>query len=91
MSVDQMSIDQLEKLLEELFYFKDVEITHTFSENQKPIISVIYKTQHNEIEITPTFQVTYIESQKTEMYIDVKSAANAIDKALNNKLETSTN
>ncbi|PLT32668.1 hypothetical protein [Bacillus sp. V5-8f] len=79
--------EKLEKILEELLYYKDVEITHTFSQNEKTILSIICITQ----DILQAFQVTYIESTTIKIYTDVKSAVNAIYEALNSNLEPSTN
>ncbi|RFU66586.1 hypothetical protein [Peribacillus glennii] len=86
-----MSQDQIEKMLEQLCYFKDVGITHTFSQNQKPILSVICITLDNQIEITQAFRIRYIERQTTKIYGNVKSTALAINEAISSNLETATN
>ncbi|PLT32800.1 hypothetical protein [Bacillus sp. V5-8f] len=86
-----MSKDHLVKLLEELCFFGDVEITHTFSKNQKPILSVCCIKKENLFEVSYLFQVTYIQDQTSVIYKTVDDAATAIDDSLNNSPEEAAN
>lgn len=72
-----MSIDSIIKMLETLCYYKDVEITHTFSENELPLLKVCC------VKNTETMQMTFIQSQTVEYYEDVQEAAAIIEKSIN--------
>ncbi|WP_043931830.1 hypothetical protein [Bacillus sp. EB01] len=79
--------DQLKKMLEELCYYKEVEITHTFSQNEKPVLTVSCITQEN----FHAYQITYLESASVKVFTDVNLAVNTILEVLNSNLEPSTN
>ena len=72
-----MSIDSIIKMLEMLCYYKDVEITHTFSKDNLPLLKVCC------VKNTETLQVTFIQSQTIEYHEDVKEAAALIEKSIN--------
>lgn len=72
-----MSFAHIKEMLEMLCYYHNVEITHTFSKDKKPLLKVFC------IENTEILQVTFIESQMTEEYKDVEEAASIIEKLIN--------
>ncbi|MFF2501150.1 hypothetical protein [Peribacillus sp. NPDC058075] len=78
-----MSKEYLKKMLNDLSDYSEVEITHTFSKNKRPFITVYcYKS---------TFQLTFIENKTTEIYDNIEDTATAIHNVLNGTLEASTN
>lgn len=72
-----MSIESIVKMLETLCYYKDVEITHTFSRDELPLLKVCY------VKNTETLQITFLQSQTVDCYEDVEEAASIIEKLIN--------
>ncbi|RFU66710.1 hypothetical protein [Peribacillus glennii] len=78
-----MSKVYLEKMLKDLSFYSEVEITHTFSKNKRPLVTVdCYKN---------TYKLTFIANKNTEIYDNIEDAATAIHNVLNGTLEESTN
>lgn len=73
-----MSLDKIKKMLEDLIFYYDCKITHTFPESFIPFSVSIKKEK-----IQSHFEVTIIENQHVELYPDVNSASLAIDKLIN--------
>jgi uncharacterized protein YkuJ len=84
-----MSLDTLIKMLKDLSYYGDCEITHTLQQHGKPIISVSYLNKEENSQIMHSYQIKYIESQKIEIYNDVETAALAIDGINNSEVQES--
>jgi len=79
-----MSLDKIKKMLEDLIFYYDCNIIHTFPESLIPFSVSIKKDK-----IQSHFQVKIIENQQVDLYADVNSAAQAIDKLINkNQKET---
>lgn len=58
--------------------FKESEIIHTFySEDQRPVLSVIYLFD------TETFLLTYKETEQAKRYTDINKLADNIERYLN--------
>ena len=72
-----MSFDHIKETLETLCYYKDVEITHTFSKDGQPLISVCC------VKPTETIQITFVQSQNIEYYENVAEATSLIKKVIN--------
>lgn len=61
-------------MLKDLCIYSDVEITHTFTKNKRPIVTVdCYKN---------TFKLTLIENKITEIYDNIEDTAIAINNIL---------
>ncbi|NHM33735.1 hypothetical protein [Neobacillus terrae] len=77
---DKISKEKINKMLGELMYFSDCQITHTFTDIHTPFSLSINK-QKNEI----YFQITFTENKLIELYKDISSATLALHKLLNNE------
>lgn len=77
-----MSLDKIKKMLMDLSFYGECEITHTFSRERKPIFTVSGLKQEK---CAYRFQIKYTETQNIEIYDDVESAAMAIYKMTNAK------
>jgi hypothetical protein len=83
-----MTIDSIKQMLQELIYFSDSEISHTFTQSDLQF-SVCCIQQEDEIGIKNYFQITIIESNDVKTFDTVDAAASAIEKLINSKsLET---
>ncbi|WP_285768374.1 hypothetical protein [Peribacillus sp. SI8-4] len=69
-----MTVEHIEKLLSELCYFNEVDITHTFSSNGIRILQIKCLT----IQSQDIFELTYPDSDKVDHFSDKAEAANAI-------------
>lgn len=67
-----MSFDHIKETLETICFFKDVDITHTFSRNDEPLLHVQFAEE------TQKIQITWSQTNKTELYNDVYKAAEVI-------------
>ncbi|WP_409292921.1 hypothetical protein [Peribacillus sp. SCS-37] len=65
-----MSKKYLKNILNDLCYYSEVEITHTFSKNKRPLVSVVY--------FENIFKLTFIENKTTEIYDNIEDTATAI-------------
>ncbi|WP_110927054.1 hypothetical protein [Bacillus massiliglaciei] len=74
-----MSSDPVKKMLAELCYFNEVDITHTFSIEGKPCMEVMCSSGHTSPYI---FQLTNLRDCHTETYQDIDEAAKAIKDVL---------
>lgn len=78
-----MSKVSLDKMLKDLSFYSEVDITHTFSKNKRPLVTVdCYKN---------TFRLTFIKNKNTEIYVNIEDTATAIHNVLNGTIEESTN
>lgn len=73
-----MPLDHTKNMLQTLEYYADSEITQTFSKNYRKYLSVCYQKS------SKSFEVTYAETLKKEVFPDAESAALAIEKSLSN-------
>ncbi|MEM1504963.1 hypothetical protein RG959_16295 [Domibacillus sp. 8LH] len=69
-----MSIDSIKTMLETLCYYKDVEITHTFSKDEQPLLKISC------VKNTDTLKVAFIQNETIEYYENAKEAACIIGK-----------
>ena len=72
-----MSLLKIKKMLNELMFFNDCKIVHTFSASNKPF-SVQLRIEHNK----KLFQITRMDSQEIELFEDIEVAASVIEKLL---------
>ncbi|MGR3764240.1 hypothetical protein [Rossellomorea sp. NS-SX7] len=73
-----MSFDTILRMLKTQVDFKESEIIHTFySEDQRPVLSVIYHFD------TETFLLTYKETEQAKRYTDINKLADNIERYLN--------
>jgi hypothetical protein len=73
-----MNPNEINKMLEDLLYYHNCDITYTYSKCQTPF-SVRIKKEKNQ----NYFQITLIETQQVDLYIDLDSAVLSINKLLN--------
>ncbi|MCM3789370.1 hypothetical protein M3221_13270 [Domibacillus indicus] len=71
-----MSIDSIKTMLETLCYYKDVEVTHTFSKDEQPLLKISY------VKNTDTLKVAFIQNEAIEYYENVEEAACIIGKRI---------
>ncbi|MCA1058865.1 hypothetical protein LCL96_07960 [Rossellomorea aquimaris] len=72
-----MSLKNIETMLKTLKEFKESEIVHTISDYEhSPIMTVTYHSD------TESFQITYVESMKVEIYTDISLLATTIERIL---------
>lgn len=64
-------------MLETLMYYRDCQITHTFSLNQDQVVSVCYFKDSN------AYQINQISHKISETLYDIDSAALVLNKHLN--------
>ena len=69
-----MTVEQIERLLSDLCYFSEVDITHTFSFNGLPILQIKCLT----INAQYIFELTYITADKIDYFSDKAEAAKVI-------------
>ncbi|WNS78449.1 hypothetical protein RRU94_00295 [Domibacillus sp. DTU_2020_1001157_1_SI_ALB_TIR_016] len=71
-----MLIDSTKMMLETLCYYKEVEITHTFSKDEQPLL----KTSC--VKNTDTLKVAFIQNETIEYYENVEEALCIIGKLI---------
>ncbi|MFI8687046.1 hypothetical protein [Rossellomorea sp. NPDC077527] len=72
-----MSLKNIETMLKTLKEFKESEIVHTISDHEHtPVMTVTYHSD------TASFQITYVESMKVEIYTDISLLATTIERIL---------
>lgn len=69
-----MTVEQIERLLSDLSYFSEVDITHTFSFNGLPILQIKCLTINSQY----IFELTYITTDKIDYFSDKAEAAKVI-------------
>ncbi|MCM3787473.1 hypothetical protein M3221_03465 [Domibacillus indicus] len=67
-----MSFNHIKDTLETICFFKSVNITHTFSKNDEPLLHVQFAEEVQKI------QITWPQTNKKELYNDVDKAAEVI-------------
>lgn len=72
-----MTLTQIKHMLETLMYYRDCQITHTFSHNQEQFVSVCYFKETN------AYQINQISHKISETLYDIDSAALVLNKHLN--------
>jgi hypothetical protein len=73
-----MPLNTIRKLLDWLYLYRYSDITHTFSENEIPIVSVCYIT------LSGYYQLIYLNSLSIQYFSDVESATLAINEIIKN-------
>ncbi|RFU71507.1 hypothetical protein D0469_01320 [Peribacillus saganii] len=74
-----MNLDTIKKMLQDLIYFDDCEITHTCSKSTLPFSITVKKEKMQNY-----FLITFLKTEHTEFYTDVESAALTINKLIKN-------
>jgi hypothetical protein len=72
-----MSLDHLKKMLETLKQYDACAISLTFNNKERiPLLSVCYENNG--------YEITYLDTQFTEIYVDIESTISAINKVMQN-------
>jgi hypothetical protein len=70
-----MSLDHIKEMLETLKQYDTSEILLTFNNKKRlPLLSVCYENN--------CYQITYLDRQFTDIYVDIESTISAINKVM---------
>jgi len=72
-----VTLTQIKHMLETLMYYRDCQITHTFSHNHEQLVSVCYFKE------TSAYQLKYNSPKISETLYDIDTAALVLNKHLN--------
>jgi hypothetical protein len=79
-----MSLDHFKKMLETLKQYDACEISLTFNNKERiPLLSVCYENN--------CYEITYLDTQITDIYHDIKSTISVIDKVMQDSHQKTSN